>query len=430
MSTLFLCGAGNPLGVRLALRVAALEGHWTRVVVLDDDPARHGDRLVGVPVVGGFECLAGADPTGDRVVNLVARTTAGRERARARIATFGVPFTALVSPDVDTLGAALADDVTVYPNATIGPGSRVGRGCVVFMGAVVGHGAHVGDGSVVAANAVLNARVTVGEAVYVGTNATVLPELHIGRRATVGAGSSVVADVPEGATVLGVPARPVGPAMSPTPPDVELPATASQGHDRLSPAEVEVRLAPLWRTLLGVSSPSPTRSFFDLGGTSLGALQLAAAVQEEFGVPLDPVTLFRFPTIRALAGHLAAPRGARRPPTPAPAPGPGEPAREPDGEVPDSARLVQDVFAALLHGTAPGIDDDFFAAGGTDADAHVACAALERATGRALCHMHVARFPTPRALASFIDDGATTGAPVCPAGAIVRRMVHHERRRA
>lgn len=207
MRTLYLCGASNPEGVRLALRVDEAEDRWDRLVLLDDDPDRHGTEVLGVPVAGPFALLATADPGADEVVNLVARTTAGRQAARERIAAFGMPFAGLIHPGVDIEGAELAADAIVYRNATIGPHARVGESTVVFMGGVVGHGSTVGHGCVIAPNAVVNARVTIGDRVYVGTNASILPDLWIGADATLGAGSAVMCDVPFGTTVMGVPAK-------------------------------------------------------------------------------------------------------------------------------------------------------------------------------------------------------------------------------
>jgi serine acetyltransferase len=43
--------------------------------------------------------------------------------------------------------------------------------------------------------------------VFIGTHAAVLPRIRIGRWATVGAGAVVTQDVPDFATVVGVPAK-------------------------------------------------------------------------------------------------------------------------------------------------------------------------------------------------------------------------------
>jgi len=209
MKQLFLCGAGNAEGIRLALQINAVRQRWQRIVVLDDDPAKHGKTILGLRVAGSFSTLRHAHPDSSEVVNLVARTTAKRCTARAKIAEYGLPFAQLVHPSVITDGTSLADDLIVYQNSTIGPGGSVGEGSVLFMGSVTGHGCNVGPCCVVAPNAVLNARVQVGEGAYVGTSAAILPEIKIGAWSTVAAGSAVIRDVPVGATVMGVPAKTV-----------------------------------------------------------------------------------------------------------------------------------------------------------------------------------------------------------------------------
>lgn len=207
MRTLYLCGAGNPEGVRLAQRINRHRPRWERLVILDDDPGRHGQRMMGVEIAGPFSMLEDADPGESEVANMVARTTVKRRLARRKIAAFGVPFATLVDPGVDVEGVELARDVIVYPNAVTGAEAFIDEGSVVFMGAVVGHESRVAPGCVIAANAVLNARVHLEEGVYVGTCAAILPEVTIGAWATVGAASLVSRDAPAGSTVMGVPGK-------------------------------------------------------------------------------------------------------------------------------------------------------------------------------------------------------------------------------
>lgn len=207
MTTLYLCGAGNPEAIRLAVVVNQHSGRWDRIVVLDDDPAKHGRSIVGVKVVGGFDMLDVANPQTSEVANLVARTTAKRWAAWRKIAASGLRAATLLHPDVDTFGVTLGDNLIVYQYASLGANATIGDGSVVFTGAIVGHGSQVGACCVLAPHAVLNARVQMGDGVYVGTNASVLPDVKIGAWATIGAGSVAMTDVPEGATVLGVPGR-------------------------------------------------------------------------------------------------------------------------------------------------------------------------------------------------------------------------------
>lgn len=305
MSDLYLCGVGNAEGIRLALNVNRASARWTRIVLLDDDPKTHGARRLGLEVAGSFELLERADPERDRAVNLVTRTTLGRSKARARIAGFGVPLVSLVDPGVDLLGVELADEVTLYPMSSVGAEARVGRGAVVLVGGLVGHGVEVGEGSIIAPHAVVNARVRLGREVYVGSNASILPDLEIGEGATVAANTLVIENVPSGATALGVPAAILGSSSSAArderPPEPQNPTPKTPSADIV---ELEARLAEIVGAVLGLDAVARTSNFFDLGGTSLKAIQLCERVERQLGTKLEIVELYRRPTLHALAVHL------------------------------------------------------------------------------------------------------------------------------
>jgi acetyltransferase-like isoleucine patch superfamily enzyme/acyl carrier protein len=290
MRRLYLCGASNAEGVRLALRVNERHGAWDEIVLLDDDPAKLGRTVLGVEVIGAFSALAGADTANSWVVSLVARTTKGRRQADLRIGAWGVPAGGLISSDVDLMGAEVAPDLIAYQNATIGPEASLAAGCVVFMGAAVGHECIVGRYCVIAANAVLNARVRLGDGVYVGSGAVVLPEVEVGAGATIGAGAVVIGDVPAGATVVG----PTGVLVGVPP----VAARPSAGGDTVR------ELASIWSSVLGVGSVGPDQNFFDLGGTSLLALRMLQQLESRLGIALNPVDLYQYPTIAGLSAYL------------------------------------------------------------------------------------------------------------------------------
>lgn len=207
MKTLYLCGCGNPEGVRLALNINKQQSRWDQIILLDDDASTHGKSILGIKVTGAFELLKKANSENFEVANLVARTTAKRWSAQQKIADFGLPFATLIHPSVDLMGVTFENDITVYQNVTVAAGAFVDKASVVLMGAIVGHGCRIGKGCIVAPGAVINARVQIGDGVYVGTNSSILPDLKIESWATIGIGSAVIEGVPEGATVMGVPAQ-------------------------------------------------------------------------------------------------------------------------------------------------------------------------------------------------------------------------------
>jgi acyl carrier protein len=72
---------------------------------------------------------------------------------------------------------------------------------------------------------------------------------------------------------------------------------------------VEQGLAEVWREVLDVDGVGAEDNFFELGGHSLLSLRVAAAVEQRFGLRMDPRTLF-FQTLRQVAATLAAEGGA------------------------------------------------------------------------------------------------------------------------
>jgi sugar O-acyltransferase (sialic acid O-acetyltransferase NeuD family) len=107
----------------------------------------------------------------------------------------------------------------VSPSAVIGPGcylaenavvrtnARVGAGTLLNSGAVVSHDCTVGDFVTFGPNAATGGHVSVGSRTLVGVGASIRPETHIGEDCTLGAGAAVVADLPNGSTAVGNPAR-------------------------------------------------------------------------------------------------------------------------------------------------------------------------------------------------------------------------------
>ncbi|MGN9809236.1 amino acid adenylation domain-containing protein [Micromonospora sp. BQ11] len=78
--------------------------------------------------------------------------------------------------------------------------------------------------------------------------------------------------------------------------------------------ELERAVAAIWRDVLAVAHVGADDNFFDIGGHSLLMVRVQARLAEQLGRTVPVVDLFRHPTVRTLARHLAA---GERPPAPA-----------------------------------------------------------------------------------------------------------------
>jgi acyl carrier protein len=93
------------------------------------------------------------------------------------------------------------------------------------------------------------------------------------------------------------------------------PPPATAGERRSSNAALdglEAELAGLWQQVLGLRAIGRDDNFFDLGGDSFRAVKLHFELRTRLGHDLPLTDIFRFPTVRLLAGHLdrcAAPDG-------------------------------------------------------------------------------------------------------------------------
>lgn len=183
------------------------------IAILEREPQRWGEMVLGVPIVGGDETIGELVERGATHF-LVGVGSVGSTALKRRLWALGIKAgleplevrhpSAIISPR-----ASLGPGCQLLAGCVVGTSARLGADVLVNSGAMVEHDCQIGDHVHLATGARVTSTVRIGEGAHIGAGATVRQCLSIGAEAVVGAGAVVVDDVAEGAVVAGVPARPL-----------------------------------------------------------------------------------------------------------------------------------------------------------------------------------------------------------------------------
>ncbi|MBE7423381.1 MAG: UDP-3-O-(3-hydroxymyristoyl)glucosamine N-acyltransferase [Bacteroidia bacterium] len=174
----------------------------------DANPARHGQALCDLPILGSDDMLPGLRRQG--VSHAVI--AAGDPRLRKRLAAL------LRELDIELANA-------VHPHAFVAPEVRLGRGIIVLPGAVLADNPAIGDNTfigqaatiahdstigchcLIGGRSAIGGEVSVGDTALVGWGAIIGPRHSVGTGAVIASGANVMSDIPENAVAAGSPAR-------------------------------------------------------------------------------------------------------------------------------------------------------------------------------------------------------------------------------
>jgi acetyltransferase EpsM len=194
---LFVAGTGS-FAADVA-EVARDAGHHVAGLIELFDPARVGETIHGLPVVGREappDAYFGLGAGGQRGVLCEELAQADWRRQTVAHPSAHVPSSV-------SLGAR----VLVGPHVVLGASAVVEEDALLARGLLVGHHTRVGRGAVLNPVRTWPATVTLGAGAFLGLGCVIRDHISIGAGAVVAAAAVVVADVAEETQVRGVPAR-------------------------------------------------------------------------------------------------------------------------------------------------------------------------------------------------------------------------------
>lgn len=169
-----------------------------------------GSIIAGVTVLGDDSWLD--EHRGSNLHVVVGIGSTGSLRARINM------YDALQQKGLHVVGAVHASTIIgsecridqtaqVLPGCVVNNAATLGANVVLYSGVIVEHDCTINDHAYLSPRVTLCGGATVGTRSFIGAGATVLPGVTIGSDVIVGAGAVVNRDVPDGVTVMGIPAK-------------------------------------------------------------------------------------------------------------------------------------------------------------------------------------------------------------------------------
>lgn len=201
---LVIIGCGG-VGIEVAL-LAEETKNYRVLGFVDDNESRHGDFILGYPVLGSIDDLINF--TSNLDVCVAISDCEIKKSIVDKLMKSTHKFATLVHPSVRlNRTISLGTGVIIYAGSIITANVVIEDHVLLSPGCMIGHGSVIGEFSSLLWGVKVSGDVVIEERSYLGSGSTILQNLVVMEQATVGAGALVTKNVEKRATVIGIPAK-------------------------------------------------------------------------------------------------------------------------------------------------------------------------------------------------------------------------------
>ncbi len=206
---LIVIGSGGHAKVLIATARAAGR---SVLFATDSQTSRHGSMIDDVVVAGDDSFILKHSPDEVELVNAIgsASNLSLRYKIGQHWTNAGYRFATLIHPSAIIEGSVqLGSGVQCLAGVVLQTDLVIGNETIINTKASVDHDCIIGNCVHISPGATLCGSITVGDRTHIGAGSTIIQGVRIGSDVLIGAGAVVLKDVANGATVVGVPARPL-----------------------------------------------------------------------------------------------------------------------------------------------------------------------------------------------------------------------------
>lgn len=194
---LVLIGAG--FGANQVLDILVHDQGQQAVAIVDDDRARHGELIEGVPVLGGLDRALAlfAEGAVDAAVIAVGTSVPARTRLRQRCEQAGLPLANVIDPTVRICsGVQIGAGNIICAHCHFGVGTIVGDNNMISAHSSFDHHGELGSDITTGPGCITSGMVKIGDRCKFGMGVLIQPHVTIGAGAQIASGAIIVGSVP------------------------------------------------------------------------------------------------------------------------------------------------------------------------------------------------------------------------------------------